>query len=109
MKPQEVADLLSRRAAEGELERAQKQVSQIDLSGDLAAAKADRDSHLEQKEPGKISLEQLFGKPVVQEEVKTGQKKKLETLFTPERLNELDKKREQKPEKEKIQGKGLER
>lgn len=40
---QDVAALLERRAAEGQHERAQRQVSSIiDLSGDLAAAKADR-------------------------------------------------------------------
>lgn len=33
---------VNRRAAEGELERAQKQVGLIDLSGDLAAAKAEQ-------------------------------------------------------------------
>lgn len=42
MQAQDVAVLLTHRAAEGELERAQKQVGLIDLSGDLAAAKADR-------------------------------------------------------------------
>ena len=42
MQQEDISALLSRRAAEGELERAQKQVSLIDLSGDLAAAKADR-------------------------------------------------------------------
>ena len=35
--------LLARRAAEGELERAQQRVSLIDLSGDLGAARAERD------------------------------------------------------------------
>lgn len=40
----DISALLERRAAEGELARAQQQVSSlIDLSGDLAAAKADRD------------------------------------------------------------------
>ena len=40
---QDIAALLERRAAEGQHERAQHQVSSIiDLSGDLAAAKADR-------------------------------------------------------------------
>jgi len=40
---QDITALLERRAAEGEVERAQHQVaSLIDLSGDLAAAKADR-------------------------------------------------------------------
>lgn len=49
MQAQDVAALLTRRAAEGELERAQKQVGLIDLSGDLAAAKADR-AHQQQVE-----------------------------------------------------------
>ena len=43
MQAQDIAALLTRRAAEGELEQAQKQVGLIDLSGDLAAAKAERD------------------------------------------------------------------
>ena len=49
MQAQEVSALLARRAAEGELERAKKQVELIDLSGDLAAAKADR-SNQQQEE-----------------------------------------------------------
>jgi hypothetical protein len=52
MQAQDVAALLTRRAAEGELERAQKQVGLIDLSGDLAAAKADR-AHQQQAEQAK--------------------------------------------------------
>ena len=48
MPEQDVAALLTRRAAEGELERAQQQIGLIDLSGDLAAAKADR-SHQQQE------------------------------------------------------------
>ena len=52
MPEQDVAALLTRRAAEGELERAQQQVGLIDLSGDLAAAKADR-SHQQQAEQAK--------------------------------------------------------
>lgn len=40
---QDIAGLLARRAAEGELERAQQRVSLIDLSGDLSAARAERD------------------------------------------------------------------
>lgn len=41
---QDIAALLTRRAAEGQHERAQREVlGLIDLSGDLAAAKADRD------------------------------------------------------------------
>lgn len=44
----DVAAILERRAAEGEYERAQYQVSSIiDVSGDLAAAKADRTMHQE--------------------------------------------------------------
>jgi hypothetical protein len=39
----DVSALLARRAAEGELARAQREVSSIDLSGDLKAAIADRD------------------------------------------------------------------
>jgi hypothetical protein len=43
LQAQDIAALLERRAAEGEVERTQHQVSSlIDLSGDLAAAKADR-------------------------------------------------------------------
>lgn len=42
LSPHEVVALLARRAAEGELERAGQQVSLLDLSGDLAAAKAAR-------------------------------------------------------------------
>ena len=44
----DVSALLERRAAEGELERAQRQVSVsvIDLSGDLTAAKAERDQKM---------------------------------------------------------------
>ncbi len=45
----DISALLERRAAEGELERAQQQVSSIiDLSGDLAAALAERDQRAEQ-------------------------------------------------------------
>ena len=40
---QDITGLLARRAAEGELERAQQRVSLIDLSGDLGAARAERD------------------------------------------------------------------
>ncbi len=40
--PMDVAAILERRAAEGERERAQQQISQLDLSGDLSAALADR-------------------------------------------------------------------
>jgi hypothetical protein len=44
----DIATLLERRAAEGEQERAQRTVSSlIDVSGDLAAAKADRSSQQE--------------------------------------------------------------
>ncbi len=42
LSPHEVVALLARRAAEGELERACQQVSLLDLSGDLMAAKAAR-------------------------------------------------------------------
>jgi MobA/MobL family len=38
----DISALLERRAAEGELERAQREVSIIDLSGDLKRAKAER-------------------------------------------------------------------
>lgn len=44
MPVQDVAALLARRVAEGELARARQQVGLIDLSGDLAAAKAERAS-----------------------------------------------------------------
>lgn len=43
MNAEEVGALLKRRAAEGELERAQREVSSIDLSGSLAAARRERD------------------------------------------------------------------
>lgn len=39
----DIAGLLRRRAAEGELERAKQDVGLLDLSGDLRAARADRD------------------------------------------------------------------
>ncbi len=42
LSPKEVVALLARRAAEGELERACQQVSLLDISGDLATAKAAR-------------------------------------------------------------------
>lgn len=48
LKETDISSLLERRAAEGELERAQKQIGLIDLSGDLVAAKADR-AHQQQK------------------------------------------------------------
>ncbi|MGZ8954996.1 MAG: MobA/MobL family protein, partial [Methylovulum sp.] len=47
-----ISALLERRAAEGELERAQREVSLIDLSGDLKKAKADRlDESLKSYQP----------------------------------------------------------
>ncbi len=47
----DLSALLERRAAEGERERAERQVSSIiDLSGDLAAAKADRDRRQAEKQ-----------------------------------------------------------
>ena len=54
MQAQEVIALLTRRAAEGELERALKQVGLIDLSVNLAAAKADR-SNQQQEEAREFS------------------------------------------------------
>lgn len=39
----DIAGLLRRRAAEGELERSKQDVSRIDLSGDLSAARSERD------------------------------------------------------------------
>jgi len=42
LNPHDISALLERRAAEGELERAQREVSIIDLSGDLEKAKAER-------------------------------------------------------------------
>ena len=39
----DISKILTMRSAEGELERAKKEVSLIDVSGDLAAARADRD------------------------------------------------------------------
>ena len=51
MQAPDITALLERRAAEGERERAQRQVSVIDLSGDLAAAKAERDQRERQPAP----------------------------------------------------------
>ena len=52
LQAQDITALLERRAAEGERERAQRQVSSIiDLSGDLAAAKAERDQRERQPAP----------------------------------------------------------
>lgn len=48
MTEQEITALLTRRAAEGELERSQKSVGLINLSGDLAAAKAEREQRARQ-------------------------------------------------------------
>lgn len=65
----DISALLERRAAEGDLERAQRQVSSlIDLSGDLAAAKAERDRRqappapdlVKRIEQGMSRLEQRF-------------------------------------------------
>lgn len=49
MPEQDITALLARRSAEGELERAQKQVGLIDLTGDLAAAKVERDRQAAQE------------------------------------------------------------
>ena len=77
----DISALLERRAAEGELERAQQQVSSlIDLSGDLAAAKAERDRRqappapdlVKRMEQGMARFEQRFTLSQLQQKAEQG-------------------------------------
>ena len=119
----DISALLERRAAEGERERAQRQVSSIiDLSGDLAAAKADRNRRqaepspelakrmeqgmadferrfsLQQKaEQGMSSFEQRFA------QMEAAQKAEQERQRQAEQARKTEQERQQQAQKDRLQ------
>lgn len=72
LSPQEISAILERRAAEGELERAQREVSIIDLSGDIKKAKEEnlkrQNENIKKPEPSQRELAEEMLKTLKEEQ-----------------------------------------
>lgn len=100
----DISALLERRAAEGEQQRAQGQLSSIiDLSGDLAAAKADqlRRNQLQEKaEKGMGSFEQRFAQWEAQQAQIERERQRAAQELAKQRA-EAERQQQPKPKKER--------
>ena len=108
--PADVSALLERRAAEGAYERAQQQVtSVIDLSGDLAAAKAERDQGqarapspelLKRMEEGMAAFDRRFAQAEAQRRAEEERQRQAELAEQQQRAQQEESERELERQRE---------
>lgn len=99
----DISALLERRAAEGQAERAAQAVGLIDLSGDIAKAKAERADLTQAVDAGKADIRAMFTQYKQAEKARQEAEQRKELEAERQRARDLERQRIEREQKEKAE------